>query len=182
MSIPCRFGSGKMDWDISTPIDVFRIMCHATTEQHEYSPSMGGSLVPVYLKEMYYVAAMGFVNILSWGISFCCMFQTNVTKPLFFGEMFTAKGLLASLLKAESPEVKHMELLSIWNTYERTRFWIWHWLLLKKCIQREFYLYIAYFPSQPIGLHLMILQYKMYTNIYFKKWSVIAQGEQQWVL
>ncbi len=110
MSIPYRFGSGKIDWDISAPILVFRIMCHATTEQHEYSPSMGGSLVPVHLKEMDYVAAMGFVNILSWGISFCCMFQTNVTKPLFFGEMFTAEGLLASLIKTESPEVKHMEV------------------------------------------------------------------------
>lgn len=70
-------------------------MCHATTEQHECSSSMGGSLVPAHVKEMDYVAAVGFVNILSWGISLCCMFQTNVTKPLFFfGEMFTCGGPL----------------------------------------------------------------------------------------
>lgn len=66
---------------------------------------MGGSLVPAHVKEMDYVAAVGFVNILPWGISLCCMFQTNVTKPLFFGEMFTVEGLLASLIKAGSLEL-----------------------------------------------------------------------------
>lgn len=51
---------------------------------------MGGSLVLLHLKEMEYVTALSFVNVLLRGISLYCMFQTNVTKTLFLGEMFTA--------------------------------------------------------------------------------------------
>jgi len=34
----------------------FLRLCHATTKQHECSPSMGGSLVPAHVKEMDCVA------------------------------------------------------------------------------------------------------------------------------
>lgn len=55
--------------------------------------------------------ALSFVNVLLWGISLYCMFQTNVTKTLFSVEVFTARGLRHSLIKAHwTAELKHLHL------------------------------------------------------------------------
>ncbi|XDV51388.1 hypothetical protein PO909_020272 [Leuciscus waleckii] len=57
---------------------------------------MGGSLVPAHVKEMDYVAAVGFVNILPWGISLCCMFQTNWPLQLCLSDFNGCTMLLGS--------------------------------------------------------------------------------------
>ncbi|CAM4731730.1 unnamed protein product [Leuciscus chuanchicus] len=63
----------------------FLRLCHATAEQHECSPSMGGSLVPAHVKEMDYVAA--------WPLQLCLSDFNGCT--MLLGSPWSVQVLLA---------------------------------------------------------------------------------------